>query len=91
MKNDHLPLIQAMKGRAKTVPGEPSFAPPPRTFEIKHEEIPGLPGRKVGEALSVRVHGKIHQQSADGHAVMHVSSVKPDSQDLTDQEYKKET
>ncbi len=87
MKNDHLPLIQALKGRAKPKPKPETPLPqfePPRTFEIQHHEIPGLPGKKVGEHLSVHLEGKVHMQHADGHAVMHVSTVKPDTNEMTD-------
>lgn len=83
MRNSHLPLIQAMKNRMK--PKEEPFSPPemPRTFELKHGEVSGLAGRKVGEGISVKLKGMIHSQHAEGHAIMHVSSVKPDSDETT--------
>jgi hypothetical protein len=86
--NENSPLIQALKGRAKPKP-ETSFDQfePPRSFEIKHEEIPGLPGRKVGEKLSVRLEGHIHSQHNDGRSVMHVASVKPDTDAMTAKEH----
>ncbi len=82
MKNSHLPLIQALKNKLK--PKEP-FSPPemPRAFELQHSELPGLSNKKVGEPISVNVSGHIHSQNADGHSVMHVASVKPDSGDMT--------
>lgn len=55
----------------------------PRAFELKHDEIPGLAGHKVGEGISVNLEGHIHSQHADGHAIMHVSDVKPDSEKMT--------
>ncbi len=55
----------------------------PRSFELKHDEIPGLAGHKVGEHISVNLDGHVHSQSADGHAIMHVASVKPDSTEMT--------
>lgn len=87
MKNDHLPIIQALKGRSKPK-GDTSLPQfeAPRTFEIQHSEIPGLPGRKVGEHISVTLQGHVHSQSNDGRAVMHVSSVKPDSEAMTKEE-----
>lgn len=88
MKNENMPLIQALRGRVKSKP-EPSFDQfkPSRTFQIDHSEVPGLPGRAVGDHISVNLHGKIHSQSADGHAIMHVSSVKPDTEEGTKKEY----
>ncbi len=85
MKNSHLPLIQALKNRMK--PKE-MIGPEdmPRTFELKHTDIPGLVGRKVGEGISVNLAGRIHSQHADGHTVMHVSSVKPDSAEMDGKE-----
>lgn len=85
MKNENLPLIQALKGRSKkgSVESFHSFEPP-RTFQLQHHEIPGLPGKKIGETISVNLKGKVHMQHADGHAVMHVTSVKPDSQEMAD-------
>lgn len=90
MRNENSPLIQALKGRVKPKEST-SFDKfePPRTFQIKHGEVPGLPGRPVGEHVSVRIHGKIHSQSADGHAIVHVDRVdaKPDSSDRTKEDY----
>ncbi len=85
MKNDHLPIIQALKGR-QPVPKADVFDPMPRSVEIKHSEVPGLSDKKVGEPLSVLLHGKIHMQHGDGHAIMHVNSVKPDSAGMTQKE-----
>lgn len=85
MKNSHLPLIQALKNRMKPKEEGPSFEAP-RRFEVLHSEVPGLPGRKVGEAISVNMKGHIQSQSADGHAVVHVSSVSPDSDEMTKKE-----
>lgn len=83
MKNDSHPLIQALKFNAK--PTGPAFAPMegPRTFEINHEEIPGLPGKRVGEKITVSLEGHIHSQNNDGKTMMHVASVKPDSDEMT--------
>lgn len=80
MKNDNLPLVKALQNRGKK--GTPANVLPiqaPRTFELKHDEITGLPGRKVGDSISVHLHGHIQSQHNEGHAVMHVSSVKPDT------------
>jgi len=72
MKNDNHPLVKAMQSRIKS--SGPPFAPMqgPRTFEIQHHEIPGLPGRRVGEPITVSLKGHIHSQHNDGKAVMHV-------------------
>lgn len=89
MKNSDHPLMQALKSKNSSgKPPEHPFAQfeAPRSFEINHEEIPGLPGKKVGEAISVRLEGHVHSQNNDGHAVMHVASVKPDSTEMTDKE-----
>ncbi len=88
MKNDNHPLIAALKGKAKpfgntNLPNLQS----PRTLEVQHHEIPGLPGRHVGEPITVNVHGHIHSQSNDGHAVMHISSVKPDTSGTEKKQY----
>lgn len=84
MKNDHLPLLQALRGRSKPKTDSVQPIEMPRAFEIQHHEIPGLPGKKVGDHISVNLAGHIHSQNNDGHAVMHVSSVKPDSTEMTD-------
>lgn len=86
MKNSHLPLIQALKNRMK--PKEEMLGPAeaPRTFELSHDEIPGLAGHQVGEHISVNLAGQIHSQHADGHAIMHVASVKPDSNEMVSKE-----
>lgn len=89
MKNSDHPLMQALKARNSSgKPPEHPFAEfeAPRSFEIKHAEIPSLPGKKVGDAISVRLEGHVHSQNNDGHAVMHVSSVKPDSSEMKDAE-----
>jgi hypothetical protein len=62
----------------------------PRTFSIEHKEIPGLPGKKVGEGISVKLTGHVHSQHNDGHMVMHVDSVKPDSSEMMDKENPKD-
>lgn len=87
MKNESHPLMRALKARMR--PSGPAFAPEegPRTFTVKHTEIPGLPGKKVGEDISVHLHGHIHSQSNDGHAVIHVAAVKPDSTEMTQKQY----
>lgn len=88
MKNDNLPLIQALKGKMKPKGEEPlAQFEIPRTFEVKHDEIPGLPGRPVGEAMSVRLEGHVHSQHSDGHAIMHVDSVKPDTSGIEKKQY----
>lgn len=90
MKNDNSPLIQALRGKAKPKPStEFDKFEPPRTFQVHHGEVPGLPGRRVGDQISVSLHGKIHSQSADGHAIVHVDRVeaKPDSMDRTKENY----
>lgn len=88
MKNDGIPLIQALKGRAqpKGHAPLPQFEGP-RSFDLQHHEIPGLPGKHVGEHISVTLHGHVHSQHSDGHAVMHVASVKPDSTEMTKKEH----
>ncbi len=85
MKNDHLPIIQALKGR-QPAPKADVFDPMPRTFEVKHSDVPGLSEKKVGTPLSVVLRGKIHMQHGDGHALMHVDSVKPDSDEMAQKE-----
>ncbi len=86
--NENSPLIQALKGKAKPK-GETSFDEfkPPRTFEIHHGEVPGLPGRQVGEPITVSLSGHIHSQHNEGHAVMHVDEVKPDTNKMTEKEH----
>lgn len=85
MKNDHLPLIQALKARSKKK-SEPDVSIPPfeslRTFDVQHSEIPGLPGRRIGEPITVNLHGHIHSQHSDGRAVIKVASVKPDTKEM---------
>lgn len=87
MKNDHLPLIQALKGRQKPKDDTAQLDMPPRTMMIHHTEIPGLPGRKVGEPITVNVQGHIHSQHNDGHAIVHVSSIKPDTSGTEKKQY----
>jgi hypothetical protein len=87
MRNDHLPLIAALKGHRPPSVGPPALEPVPRTFELQHSDIPGLAAKHVGEPLTVKLQGHVHMQHADGHAVMHVSSVKPDSAELIQKEY----
>ncbi len=83
MKNSHLPIIQALKNKNKPMKEVPSPVMDfPRTFEVKHSEVPGLAGHRVGEHISVNLKGKIHSQNADGHAILHVASVKPDSSEM---------
>lgn len=83
MKGDHLPIIQALKGKIKPKAESPTLPfENPRTFELQHSEIPGLPGRRVGEPITVNLHGHIQSQHNDGHTVMHVASVKPDSEEM---------
>lgn len=77
MKHANMPLIQALKGRSKLKPTETLEGP--RIFEVKHDEVTGLPGRKVGDQISVHLTGRIHSQHADGHALIHVDHVKPDT------------
>lgn len=86
MKNSHLPLIQALKNRLK--PKEESAGPMdmPRTFELKHNEMADLAGRKVGEGISINLRGHIQSQHSDGRAIMHVANVKPDSSEMTNKE-----
>ncbi len=92
MKNSHLPLLQALKGRQPAKASDlGSLDEPPRTLQIQHDEIPGLPSRKVGEKISVNLEGHVHSQHNDGHAIMHVSSVKPDSTERTAQENPEKT
>lgn len=91
MLGDNSPLIQALKGKAK--PKEETPLPQfdaPRTVMIHHDEIPGLPGRHVGERIAVNLEGHIHSQSNDGHAVMHVASVKPDTSGMEKKQYPEE-
>lgn len=88
MRNENAPLIKAMQGRKKSsgpIP-LPQFDAP-RTFEIHHGEVNGLAGQKVGTQVAVNLQGHIHSQHADGHAVMHVDSVKPDSTAMTAKEH----
>jgi len=89
MKGDHLPIIQALKGKMKLKSKHTAFDTfePPRSLQVNHHEVPGLPGRKVGESISVRLHGHIHSQNSEGHAIVHVSSVKPDSSQSDNSEY----
>lgn len=83
MKNDHLPLIQALKGRTKK-PESFNFEVP-RIFEVKHSEIPGLPGKKIGEHITVNLRGHIADHG-DGRSTIHVADVKPDSTEMTNKE-----
>lgn len=88
MKNDHLPIIQALKGRQKPKSETPlpQFEAP-RMIHVNHSEVPGLPGRKVGEPITVHVTGHVHSQHNEGHAIMHVSSVKPDTSGTEKKQY----
>lgn len=88
MKNENHPLIQALKGRSKSPVAKDPFPAfdSPRTFEVQHTEIPGLPGKHVGEHISVRLEGHVHSQHNDGKTIMHVASVKPDSTEMTQKE-----
>lgn len=87
MKNADLPLMQALKGRAKPK-GNTTFDKfePPRTFEIHHHEIPGLPGKRVGEHISVNLKGQVHSQH-EGKTVVHINDIKPDSSEMTKESY----
>lgn len=88
MKNDNLPLVQALRNSGKK--GTPANVPEiqaPRTIMVHHSEIPGLPGRRVGEPVTVNIQGHIHSQHADGHAIVHVSSVKPDTSGTEKSQY----
>lgn len=88
MRNEDLPLIRALKDHAKPKSGAPPLPQfdAPRTFEIQHHELPGLAGHEVGEEISVNLKGHVHSQHNDGHVVMHVSEVKPDTNDMTEKE-----
>lgn len=84
MRNDNLPLVQALRARAKNKPeaeGPVQSLEIPRTFELQHTDIPGLPGRRVGEAITVNLNGHIHSQH-DGRTIIRVASVKPDSKEM---------
>lgn len=87
MRGDHLPIIQALKNRQKSKAAPVQGPDLPRTLMVHHHEIPGLPGRKVGEPVTVRIQGHIHSQSNDGHAVVHVASIKPDSSETEKKQY----
>lgn len=87
MKGDNLPIIQALKGKQKPQSGPVPQFEAPRTFDIHHGEVPGLPGRRVGEPITVKLEGHVHSQYNDGHAVMHVSSVKPDTSGTEKEQY----
>lgn len=87
MKGDHLPIVQALKGNIKKATNNTIAFEQPRSIEIQHHEIPGLPGRQVGEPITVQVHGHIHSQHNDGKAVMHVSSIKPDTSGTEKKQY----
>lgn len=86
MRNANLPIIQALKGHMKPKGETPLHQfQTPRTLEVHHHEIPGLPGRKPGEAIAVNLKGHVLHHS-DGKSVIHVSSVAPDSTDMTNKE-----
>lgn len=78
MKNDEHPMIQAMM-KKKGKQSEPMMALPEssRHLEIKHEELPGLGTHAVGKTISAVVHGTIHSQHANGHAMIEISHIKP--------------
>lgn len=88
MKVDN-PIIQAMKDRSTKQVGATPFDPfdEGRLFELQHDKdtIPGLPGRRVGEGISVNLEGHVHSQH-DGKTMMRVTSVKPDSTEMTAKE-----
>jgi hypothetical protein len=88
MKVDN-PIIQAMKDRSKKQVGATPFDPldEGRLFELQHDQdtIPGLPGKRVGEAMTVNLTGHVHSQH-NGKTMMRVTSVKPDSDDMTEEE-----
>jgi hypothetical protein len=88
VRNENSPLIKALQGRAKPKGDAPlPQFDAPRTFEIHHGEVAGLAGQKVGTPITVSLAGHIHSQNNDGHAVMHVDSVKPDSDGMTAKEH----
>lgn len=84
-RNETSPLIQALRKRAPSN-SIADFHPAemPRTFELKHHEMPNLAGQRVGSPITVSLKGHIHSQHADGHTVMHVAAVKPDTNAMTD-------
>lgn len=87
MPNENSPLVKAMMARAKPKGDALPQFDAPRTFEVQHGEVPGLGGQKVGEPITVSFEGHIHSQHNDGHAVIHVDKVKPDSTAMTEKEH----
>lgn len=88
MKGDELPIIQALKGKQKSKGETPlPQLEAPRSVMVHHSEIPGLPGRQVGETVAVRLEGHIHSQHNDGHAIVHVNSIKPDTSSTEKKQY----
>lgn len=72
------PLVQAMnKGKAKP-PSIDFETVPSRELKVEHSEIPGLPGKHPGEHITVSVQGHISHHE-DGHSVMQVHHIAPDS------------
>ena len=95
MKGDQNPIVQALHRKKSKGPDTAlHLMPMARTFELRHHEIPNLKGKKVGEPLSVHVHGTVHSQHEDGHAMMNVESVKEEqgepASEQSPQEEKKE-
>lgn len=82
MKNEDHPLVRALSRDKGSAGGDSKmldFDEIPTYLNLKHSDIPGLPGRKVGEQITVNVSGHIHSQHNDGHAVMEVHHIAPDS------------
>lgn len=77
MRNKSNPLAEAM-GHKATPPSIDFKDVPSRQIEIHHSEIPGLPGRHVGEHITVSLQGHIASHE-DGHSVLEVHHVAPDS------------
>lgn len=82
MKNDNHPIVQAMLSkRGPSTSGSTPFdmMEPSRHLEIKHAELPGLGNVAVGSKVTAMVHGTVRSQHSDGHSMIEIHQIKPDS------------
>lgn len=80
------PLVSAL-GKNRAIPPSIKFEDvPSRMLEVHHSEIPGLPGRKPGEHITVSVQGHISSHE-DGKSTLQVHHVAPDSEAMDEEEF----
>lgn len=84
MKNDTHPLIKAMgaKRGPETSGPTPFDFGPSREVQINHHELTGLGKEPVGATVTAVIHGTVKSQHSAGHAVVEITHVKPDSDEM---------